>query len=92
MTRLNLPFSCVSPDIDEATETGEDVIQLVRRLSEAKARALASDHANTLIIGSDQALSLDGRILGKPGTHARATEQLSLLTGVKRPSTLVSAS
>src|SRR5213079_935808 len=34
-----------------------------------------------LVIGSDQVASSEGRPLGKPGNHARATEQLRSLSG-----------
>jgi septum formation protein len=33
------------------------------------------------VIGSDQVCDLDGHALGKPGSHARATAQLRLLSG-----------
>lgn len=81
LSRLGLAFACRSPDIDESALPGEDAIHLTRRLSEAKARALANRHPDTLIIGSDQALTLDGEILGKPGTHERAHAQLARLSG-----------
>lgn len=81
LERLGLPFTCQSPDIDESPRPGEDVTALVRRLSEAKARALAGRHPGHLVIGSDQALSLDGDILGKPGNPERATAQLGRLAG-----------
>lgn len=81
LEKLGLPFLHESPDIDEAARAGETVAALAGRLSEAKARALASRHPDHLIIGSDQSLSLDGRILGKPGSHERATEQLREMSG-----------
>jgi septum formation protein len=81
LSRLGLPFTTCSPDIDETPLPGEDAAHLTRRLSEAKARALASHHPDTLIIGSDQVLTLNGDILGKPGTHERARDQLSRLSG-----------
>jgi septum formation protein len=81
LTRLGLPFSTHSPDVDETARPEEHAAHLTRRLSEAKARALAPLYPDTLIIGSDQALTLDGEILGKPGSHERAREQLSRLSG-----------
>lgn len=81
LSRLGLPFQHESPDIDERPLANETIGDMVRRLSEAKARALASRHPNHLIIGSDQALDLDGHILGKPGNHERATEQLRQMSG-----------
>jgi MAF protein len=81
LERLQLPFSCASPNIDEAPYPEESISNLVSRLSEAKARALAAQYPTALIIGSDQALSLDGRIMGKPGNHERALAQLGQLSG-----------
>lgn len=81
LERLQLPFICVSPDIDETPQTGESISNLVSRLSKAKAQALADQHPATLIIGSDQALSLDEEILGKPGNHECANHQLQKLSG-----------
>lgn len=81
LERLRLPFRCLSPDIDERPLPGEPVTALVRRLSEAKARAVAARAPERLVIGADQALSLDGEILGKPGSHAAARQQLARLSG-----------
>jgi septum formation protein len=54
---------------------------LVARLAEAKARSIAVRRPNALVIGSDQAAVLDGKILGKPGSHERAVEQLLQASG-----------
>ncbi|MDP2228067.1 MAG: nucleoside triphosphate pyrophosphatase [Moraxellaceae bacterium] len=80
LQRLGLPFSALSPDIDETPHASEDIVSMVGRLSLAKAQALAHRHQG-LVIGSDQALGLEGRILGKPGNHEAATRQLSQLSG-----------
>lgn len=81
LERLRLPFMAEAPEIDESPLAGEDAAGLARRLSEAKARALTARHPGALVIGSDQALSLDGRLLGKPGSHEAATVQLRQLSG-----------
>ena len=81
LTRLRLPFSCSSPDIDESHRPGETAVELVKRLSLEKARALAHSHPNHLIIGSDQVAVLDGRIIGKPHTHDKAHQQLMTASG-----------
>lgn len=80
LARLGLPFGTARPEVDETPLPGEDAAALAHRLSEAKARALADRHAG-LIIGSDQALTVDGLILGKPGNHEKAVEQLQRLSG-----------
>ncbi len=51
------------------------------RLSLYKAEAIAQRHPGALVIGSDQVLTLDGRQMGKPGSHDKAREQLCLMRG-----------
>ncbi len=79
--RLGLPFDVVSPEVDETVKPGESATMLVLRLALAKAHAVAAHRGEAVVIGSDQVADLDGEILGKPGNHARATEQLRRLSG-----------
>lgn len=79
--RLRLPFSHQSPNIRETALPRESVSALVRRLSRLKAEALVDEHPSALIIGSDQAAFLDGRIIGKPASHEAAVEQLTMTSG-----------
>ena len=81
LARLQLPFTCSSPDIDESPLAGESATELVRRLAQAKAQALAASHPGHLIIGSDQVAVLDGKIIGKPHTFDKAREQLLAASG-----------
>lgn len=81
LEKLGLPFDTAAPDVDESPLPGETPEALVRRLSEAKARAVADDHPRALIIGSDQVACIDGRILGKPGNRENAIEQLLSAAG-----------
>jgi len=79
LARLGLPFEIAHPHTDESALPNEVPEALALRLSEAKARAVAKQFPNSLIIGSDQVAVMDGQVFGKPGTHARAVEQLRLL-------------
>ena len=81
LARLRLPFSCSSPDIDESHHIDESAVDLVKRLSLEKARALAGSHPDHLIIGSDQVAVLNGRIIGKPHTFDKARQQLLNASG-----------
>jgi septum formation protein len=81
LERLRIPFDTASPDIDEAPLPGEAPGALARRLALAKARAVAARFPEALVIGSDQVADLDGQPLGKPGSHARAVEQLRAMSG-----------
>ncbi|MBF0623151.1 MAG: septum formation inhibitor Maf [Magnetococcales bacterium] len=81
LDRFGVSFSTVSPNVDETPLADESPEKLVCRLSEAKARAGAQGRTGSLVIGSDQVAVLDGRIIGKPGTHERAIAQLKAASG-----------
>lgn len=76
LERLHLDFECRSPDVDESAIDGETADDYVRRLAHAKALAIAQSNPAAVVIGSDQCAVLDGRILGKPGSHENALRQL----------------
>jgi len=81
LARLGLPFETANPAVDEALLPGEAPTAGALRLSEAKARAVVSRHADALIIGSDQVACLDGHVFGKPGTYENAMRQLQTMRG-----------
>lgn len=81
LQRLGLPFATAAPDVDETPLTDETAPELVLRLAQAKAQAVAAHHPNALIIGSDQVAALDDQILGKPGGHDKAAQQLRMAAG-----------
>jgi septum formation protein len=85
LDRLHLPFSCIAPGVDEAVRRGEQPLALAARLARAKAAAVALQHPDAWVIGSDQVAALAGSegelILGKPGTEARCVDQLRSCSG-----------
>lgn len=81
LKRLGLPFETRSPNIDETSLPGEQPEHLVARLAQAKARAVGAAFPRALVIGSDQVAVLDQHILGKPGSHERAAQQLRVAAG-----------
>ena len=81
LERFGLPFVVDAPAVDETPAPQESAAALVRRLSEAKARAVAERWPQAVVIGSDQAASFEGRILGKPATVANAVAQLLEFAG-----------
>lgn len=80
LERLSVPFRARPARVDESPLEDEDPKALAARLARAKAEALA-DEANALVIGSDQTVACDGRVLGKPESRERAREQLRVLSG-----------
>ncbi len=81
LERLGIAFASFSPDVDESRQHGERPEALVVRLSEAKARVAGDAWPDALIIGSDQVAVCGEDVLGKPGNHANAREQLARLSG-----------
>ncbi|WVH09691.1 MAG: Maf/YceF/YhdE family protein [Fluviibacter phosphoraccumulans EoVTN8] len=85
LERLALPFSCISPGIDETPLPQEHPAATARRLAREKAKAVASllpaDQKNSLIIGSDQVAVVGDQVYGKPGNHEKAVAQLQALSG-----------
>ena len=81
LSRLRIPFSLQSPEVDETPLEGERPIQLAQRLALAKAKAVAEKNPNAVVIGSDQVADLNGMSLGKPGNFDRAMVQLRQMSG-----------
>jgi septum formation protein len=81
LERLRLPFTVIASQVDEAALPDERPAPLARRLALAKAQAVAAQHPECLVIGSDQVADLHGEALGKPGSHARAVAQLQRMRG-----------
>lgn len=81
LEKLGIPFATASPAVDETPARDETPEQLVNRLAVAKAQAVAGQFPNALIIGSDQVAVIEGQILGKPGSHDKAVQQLRQASG-----------
>lgn len=81
LTRLGLAFTVQAPDVDETPLDGEHPRELAIRLAKAKALAVAQQHPDAVVIGSDQVADLHGQALGKPGRHDRAVQQLQAMSG-----------
>jgi 7-methyl-GTP pyrophosphatase len=81
LERLQYPFRCAQPNTDEKPLEDESAEQLATRLSLDKALSVARNQPHALVIGSDQVATVGGVILGKPGDHNTAAEQLGRSSG-----------
>ena len=81
LEKLNIPFVCAKPNVDETARENESPIQLTERLAVEKAKAVAQYYPDALIIGSDQVALCDKEILGKPHTFENAVKQLTKFSG-----------
>ena len=78
--RLDIAFTTVSPEVNERYFQDELISDYVLRLAKTKAQSIASKNDSSLIIGADQALECDKKILGKPGNYNKAKEQLIFMS------------
>lgn len=81
LSRLQIPFKVISPEVDETPLNGELPQETALRLAKEKALNIALSETNALIIGCDQVATLDNLQMGKPLTHENATKQLKLMRG-----------
>lgn len=81
LARLGLKFRAVAPRFEETHEHNGDPGALALELARGKAMSVASDFPNAILIGCDQVVWFEGRVLGKPGSRARAFAELRALRG-----------
>jgi MAF protein len=79
---LGLPFEVTAAHVSETPRAGETPAELVSRLSRAKAYSAQLLHRHdTLVIGCDTVVALNGDILGKPRGAGEAGAMLHRLRG-----------
>ena len=81
LARLHLSFEQDRPEVDETPQAQETAERLAPRLARAKAEVVAARHPGRWVLGSDQAATCMGRLLGKPGDRETACAQLAQLSG-----------
>lgn len=81
LDRILENYEAVSPDVVEANTDGLPPAELATHLARRKAEAVAVNAREGIVIGADQVALLGDRILGKPGTHQKAVEQLLAASG-----------
>jgi septum formation protein len=76
-----IDFDVIHADVDESVLPGETPEQHVRRLADAKARAVLAKAGARPVLGADTVVVVDGQILGKPRNDGDARRMLRLLSG-----------
>jgi septum formation protein len=80
LTALGVPFRTVSVDVDESPLDGETPVEMVSRLAAAKAEAVEVG-PDSIALGADTEVVIDGQALGKPRDEAEALAMLQRLSG-----------
>ncbi|SBS31800.1 Maf-like protein YceF [Marinomonas aquimarina] len=82
LKRLGIPFSTLSPDIDESRLDGEHAESYIERITKAKAAALVTQlEDDCILITSDQCATFAEDIIGKPHSADKAIAQLKRFSG-----------
>lgn len=74
-------FEVICADIVEVVPEEAMPQEVVMSLALQKAQAVAAEHKEAAVIGSDTVVALDGKILGKPHSEQEACEMLRSLSG-----------
>ena len=78
---LGAPFEVIAPEFDEKLSADLSIEDEVLQFAAGKARSVARDKAQTVVIGSDTMIGLDGAKIGKPRDRGDAARILHSLAG-----------
>jgi len=78
--KLNLAFSCITPDIDETMDLSCGLEKAVANIAFKKADSILKSHPNAIVIGADTIVTLENIILGKPKDKQDAFSMLRQLS------------
>lgn len=81
LNKFRMPFTAISPDVDETRRKGEYALTLANRLAADKACVVANQHPDRWVIGSDQVAVYNDDIFGKPKDLETARQQLRCFSG-----------
>ena len=81
LDQLGISFDVVAPDYVEHDPPDADVVELVREHALGKARSVAAQAGHRPVLAVDTAVSLGGRIYGKPANAEEAERMLEELAG-----------
>lgn len=82
LRQIGVEFEIIVADIEEIPNAGEQAREFVLRMAREKAlEVLHRERRGLPVLGSDTAVILDGKILGKPVDRSDAVRMLQALSG-----------
>lgn len=81
LEKLNITFEVVWSDYEEDMDIKLEPLKLAEYLSEWKAKSVAKNYKEHIIIAADTFIELGGEILGKPHTPNEAEKMLTKISG-----------
>ena len=81
LDQLGIPYEVLAPTYVEEDPPKANAVRLVREHARGKARSVAAQAGDRPVLGVDTAVSLGGRIFGKPANATEAEHMLEELSG-----------
>lgn len=81
LSLAGVDFSVKVADVNEVIPENAKPDEVVMSLAMQKAQAVANENPDSIVIGSDTVVALDGEILGKPKSEENAAQMLAMLSG-----------
>ena len=81
LSLLGYEFECLPATKEEDIDLSLPLTLAIEKVSLAKAQDVYDSHPDSLVIGSDTIVTIDGKILGKPKNDEDAFRMLKLLSG-----------
>ena len=81
LEQAGLKFTVIPSTVDESSVPADTPEDHVRLLAEAKAKEISESYPESWVIGADTLVLIDGNMLGKPDSAARARQMLETLSG-----------
>jgi len=78
---LGLPFEVIAPGFDELASSDRPVEEEVLDFALGKAESVARDNLESIVIGSDTMILINGKKIGKPDRITGARQMLRALSG-----------
>ncbi len=81
LAQAGFEFEVITSDVKEVVDPALTPEKLVMSLAKQKAQAVADNHTDCVVIGSDTVVVLNGKVLGKPKDEQDAVNMLESLSG-----------
>lgn len=81
LEKLLHPFQIITHPTDETYDQTLQPANIVQQLALRKAKAVADDHPDAIVIGADTIVVFQNEVLGKPASEKAATDSLRKLSG-----------
>lgn len=78
---LGIPFDVKSPSFEERLVADSPAIEQVQAFAQGKARSVASQEPDAIVLGSDTVIEVDQAVIGKPDDLMEARTMLRRLAG-----------